>query len=67
MSGGREADSSPAQLDAVVSTKDGSQFETLPSLPKPVNFHCLVIIDEETLFMAGGYGDSSTYIFTKQR
>jgi hypothetical protein len=57
--------------DAVISTKNGSKFETLPSLPRPIMHHCLVIIDSETIFTTGGWDGSrqnpASYIFTKSR
>jgi hypothetical protein len=43
-----------SKLDGVFSTKDGANFELLPDLPAAVDQHCLVIINEHTLFLAGG-------------
>ncbi len=38
----------------VVATKDGVNFEVLEPLPEPRYTHCLAILDEDTLFVAGG-------------
>jgi hypothetical protein len=51
----------------VFSTKLGS----LPSLPIGITHTCLVVVSDETLFVAGGYlGSTSmsrTFIYTKSR
>ncbi len=50
------------QLDDVLATNDGSSFEELAPLPGLFNGaregHCLVIVDENTMLIAGGYPDS---------
>jgi hypothetical protein len=64
MSGGYDTKSS---LSQVVSTKDGGNFETLPDLPGRLRHPCLVVVDKDTLFLAGGLGkngaESGTYLF----
>jgi hypothetical protein len=45
-------------VDAVISTKDGVNFASLPTLPAAVTHHCMVIIDDQTLFVGGGLLES---------
>ena len=46
----------------VFQTKDGSHFEYLPSLPEESAYHCLTIIDDTRLLVAGG-DLTSVYIY----
>ncbi len=43
---------------AVVKTKDGSHYDHLPDMPEGSYGHCLTIIDENRLLVAGGFLDS---------
>jgi hypothetical protein len=56
--------------DNVIYTNDGSNFTTLPNLPYKSHAHCLVIVDNDTLFLAGFYGAENrheTFKYTKSR
>ena len=35
--------------------QDGIIIDTLPSLPEPTSDSCLMIIDDDSILMAGGY------------
>jgi hypothetical protein len=53
-------------------SKDGTNFKKLTSLTGPISYPCLVIVDDDTLFMAGGspghgQGTGKSYIYTKTR
>jgi uncharacterized membrane protein len=51
-------------------TVDGTNFEMLPPLPFATGTTCLVIIDENTLFITGGpfpKATKTTFIFKKSR
>jgi hypothetical protein len=69
--GGRP--SRTGMLNEAYSSKDGTNFNKLASLPRPTVHPCLVIVDNETLFMAGGLvtdpnqGVAKSYIYTKTR
>ena len=58
MAGGVYAD------ENVESTLDGSAFQPLTPYPYPVQYHCLVSLDDNTLMSIGGsidgYGDTTT-------
>lgn len=56
-------------LDKVFRFKYGSNFEMLHSLPEPTGQHCLVTIDDQTLFfMTGGdIAANKTFINTINR
>ena len=43
---------------SVIVTKDGFTFQTLDSLPTDSYDGCLAMIDEQTLLMTGGQGDT---------
>ena len=43
---------------SVVMTRDGTNMHVLPSLPEPVNYNCLLALDEHRLFTAGGIQDN---------
>ena len=49
-------------VDTVEVTKDGSNFEQLQPLPETKYAHCLVIVDESTLFVSGGYKYKKTFL-----
>ena len=55
------------RIALVTKTLDGNYFEALESLPYATYYHCLVILDDDQLFMAGGYGstsyDTDTYVY----
>jgi hypothetical protein len=58
--------------DKVFSTSDGSTFITWNSIPVPSAWMCLTIVNDETLFIAGGNSKSSanlatSYLFDKKR
>ncbi len=40
-------------------TTDGVYFEELAPLPEPKSLPCLTIVDDQTLFLAGGFTDIS--------
>ncbi len=40
--------------DTVVTTDDGVSFAMQPRLPRPLQFHCTVILNKEAFFIAGG-------------
>ena len=52
LSGGYDADDTIQTT--VVSTKDGANFGSISPMPVGVVRHCLVIVDDETFFVAGG-------------
>ncbi len=55
-----------ALLDTVLRTGDGAAFEALPPLPEPRTYHCLAIIDEDTLFVGGGFPTlDGAYVFRR--
>ena len=54
MAGGETADDQNVHSDLVIKTRDGSAMEILPSLPEPLNFGCLVALDNNRLFIGGG-------------
>ncbi len=49
LTGGRDE---PAASTAEMTT-DGMTFQALPDLPEPMNLHCLAIVDNQTLLVAG--------------
>jgi hypothetical protein len=53
------------------STKDGSKFDQLTSIPVATQNLCLVIVDDDTLFMAGGNTNSGrskgVFVYSKNR
>ena len=51
ISGGQD-DKEP--LSSVVHTVDGQTFEELSSLPVPLACHCMVALDDSSLFVTGG-------------
>ena len=54
----------------VVATKDGVNFEVLEPLPEPRYDHCLAILDEDTLFIAGGetkVDETATYPYSRSK
>ena len=48
-------------------TDSGSTFEELAPLPYDVNQHCLKVVDEDTLFVAGGHGGTWSQWFDSFR
>ena len=63
-------DGSPGGFDYlsyVEQTFDGFNFKVLPVMPEPLYRHCLVIVDEDTLFVSGGLVSSTnlnnTYLY----
>jgi hypothetical protein len=64
MAGGRNEDGD--YLNQVIATKDGANYEFLTDLPLPLERACLVVIDSQSLFLAGGHPKTDkAYIFTK--
>jgi sugar/nucleoside kinase (ribokinase family) len=53
------------------STKDGSKFDQLTSIPVATSGLCLVIVDDDTLFIAGGDTNSGrskgVFVYSKNR
>jgi hypothetical protein len=53
------------------STTDGTNFKQLTSIPVATHSPCLVIVDNETLFMAGGSTKTSdtkkSYVYSRSR
>ena len=66
MSGGHlNTGSGDFTSDKMERTQDyGVTWEEMVALPKPIFGHCLVIVDENTIFIAGGNPDSKkdTYL-----
>ncbi len=62
ISGGFVTDGGNGLTSTVFQTKDSSHFEYLPSLPEESCCHCLTIIDDTRLLVAGGRL-TSVYIY----
>ena len=60
MGGGEISDDEGNVTNSVMKTDDGDTMEFLPGLPESVNYNCLLALDEDRLFMAGGYPQDST-------
>ena len=55
-----------ADLDTVYVTSDGASFNLLTELPRPKELHCVAIVDEDALFVAGGYPNyKEAYLYRK--
>ena len=45
-------------------TEDGITFDTMSSLPSPTSAHSLISVDDERLFLTGGYNNmNSAYLY----
>ena len=58
----------PSPKSSVESTSDGRNFETFPSMPIALAYHCIISLDgdEGDLFVTGGYtgtDNDRTFIF----
>ncbi len=69
MSGGKREDTREDELNSVITTKNGREFEVLAPLPVNLTDHCLVIVDEDRLFVTGGETgrdrQKGAYVFSK--
>ena len=68
MAGGRSCcnGDSSFTISTVETTKNGETFGSLPDIPEEDEHSCLVIIDDDRIFMCGGVrGSSLSYIFSQ--
>ena len=54
VAGGEVTDDTNKYTDSVVRIHDGKKVESLPALPEPISWGCLVALDKSRLFYGGG-------------